>query len=274
MRHRARLFTSLVVLALAGCAANPPDCPEVTVNPLEHASDYRFSLLEAVPRTNRSRQDSVAALFSEADCDQLEVQRVNGRNGSNVICTIKGRQAEAGTVLVGAHFDTYPGSPGVADNWTGVSVLVSMADHFTRYTPASSVSLVAFAGEELDLLGSRRFTADRARLPTVMINVDTLGLGPLQYERRSDKGLACIANRIGITRAPIMRDTTGDWEMFRRVGVPALALQSLQPSDRRLIHSPRDTIELIEPEVLAQSYQQVMTLVSHLANSEIRQAGR
>jgi Zn-dependent M28 family amino/carboxypeptidase len=55
-------------------------------------------------------------------------------------------------VLVGAHYDAVPGTPGADDNASGVAVLVAVA---RALGPRESVCYVAFNGEECGFVGSR-----------------------------------------------------------------------------------------------------------------------
>ncbi|HEU4352447.1 MAG TPA: M28 family peptidase [Burkholderiales bacterium] len=56
--------------------------------------------------------------------------------------TVRNIEAGAGDIVVGAHYDTVPGSPGANDNASGVAVLIELA---AMKVP---VRLVAFANEE------------------------------------------------------------------------------------------------------------------------------
>ncbi|HET9351392.1 MAG TPA: M28 family peptidase [Burkholderiales bacterium] len=56
--------------------------------------------------------------------------------------TVRNIEAGAGDIVVGAHYDTVPGSPGADDNASGIAVLIELA---AMKVP---VRLVAFANEE------------------------------------------------------------------------------------------------------------------------------
>ena len=51
-------------------------------------------------------------------------------------------------LLVGAHYDTVPGSPGADDNATGVAALLALAGELPRRRPAPRLRLAAFVNEE------------------------------------------------------------------------------------------------------------------------------
>jgi aminopeptidase YwaD len=100
-----------------------------------------------------------------------------GRGYQNLILDIAGRQ-DRGVVLVGAHFDTVPGSPGADDNGTGLAVLLELARTFSSAPALSPIRLVAFDLEEDDQSGSRAYAHElrRRREPLrLMISLEMLG---------------------------------------------------------------------------------------------------
>ncbi len=81
-------------------------------------------------------------------------------------------------ILIGAHYDTVPGSPGADDNATGVSVLLELAKFFTQEPPRLPVRLVAFDLEEYGLLGSKAYShllsKEKQKL-RLMLSLEMLG---------------------------------------------------------------------------------------------------
>jgi len=102
----------------------------------------------------------------------------------NVLGTIKGKGKK--WVIVGAHYDHLGRMgpdvlfPGANDNASGVAMLLSLADHFSKFKPKHNLLFAAFAGEEAGLVGSDWCAVDRPiNLPDVkmMLNLDILGTG-------------------------------------------------------------------------------------------------
>lgn len=60
-------------------------------------------------------------------------------------------------VLVGAHYDSVPGSPGADDNASAVATLLGCAEAIARHVPQTPVCFVAFNGEEDGMVGSHDF---------------------------------------------------------------------------------------------------------------------
>ncbi|MDA0269166.1 MAG: M28 family peptidase, partial [Cyanobacteria bacterium] len=67
------------------------------------------------------------------------------------------RQQQAAPLLVGAHYDAVPGTPGADDNASGVAVLLELARYASEHPPIRPIWCVAFDMEEYGLLGSRAY---------------------------------------------------------------------------------------------------------------------
>jgi Zn-dependent M28 family amino/carboxypeptidase len=81
-------------------------------------------------------------------------------------------------ILIGAHYDAVPGTPGADDNATGVAVLLELAKAFAAAPARHPVQLVAFDMEEYGMLGSAQYAADlqQQQQPLrLMISLEMLG---------------------------------------------------------------------------------------------------
>ena len=81
------------------------------------------------------------------------------------------------TILIGAHYDTVPGSPGADDNATGVAVLLEMARAFHKAPARHPIRLVAFDFEETtyDRAGSTHYARSLNEPLRLMISLEMLG---------------------------------------------------------------------------------------------------
>ncbi|AFZ29141.1 peptidase M28 [Gloeocapsa sp. PCC 7428] len=77
---------------------------------------------------------------------------VRGKTHQNLILNLPGKQ-QGFPILVGAHYDAVPGTPGADDNATGVAVLLELARIFASNPAKHPLRLVAFDLEEYGLLG-------------------------------------------------------------------------------------------------------------------------
>lgn len=81
-------------------------------------------------------------------------------------------------ILIGAHYDAVPGTPGADDNASGVAVLLELAAVFASTPLKYPVRLVAFDLEEYGLLGSTAYAQqlqqDKQKL-RLMLSLEMLG---------------------------------------------------------------------------------------------------
>lgn len=84
----------------------------------------------------------------------------------------------AAPIIVGAHYDTVPGTPGADDNASGLAVLLELARYCATQSLSRPVWFVAFDLEEYGLLGSRAY-AESLRLNGqavhLMLSLEMLG---------------------------------------------------------------------------------------------------
>ena len=81
-------------------------------------------------------------------------------------------------ILIGAHYDAVPGSPGADDNGTGVAVLLELAREFASQPLNYPVRIVAFDMEEYGLLGSEQYAEDlkqKGESLRLMLSLEMLG---------------------------------------------------------------------------------------------------
>ncbi|MEQ1734343.1 MAG: M28 family peptidase, partial [Bacteroidia bacterium] len=103
----------------------------------------------------------------------------------NIVAKIEGENNDS-AILISAHYDhlgrmgkvTY--FPGANDNASGVAMLLSLANYYQNHKPKHTMYFVAFAGEEIGLLGSRYFVQNPIiNLQSIkqVINIDMCGTG-------------------------------------------------------------------------------------------------
>jgi Zn-dependent M28 family amino/carboxypeptidase len=96
------------------------------------------------------------------------VTRFQGRY-RNIVATPPARPSDV-TVLVGAHYDSVPGTPGADDNASGVAALLECARLTASLETHAGIAFVAFNREEDGLLGSADFVDNF--LPHSSLNLD------------------------------------------------------------------------------------------------------
>ncbi|MCU0546144.1 MAG: M28 family peptidase [Oscillatoriaceae cyanobacterium Prado104] len=97
--------------------------------------------------------------------------------GTNILAEKTGTDSKAGTILVGAHYDSVLKSPGADDNATGVAAVLEVARLLGSRTAPRTLQVAFFDREEIGLLGSLAFTASPEQLKDLQgaIVLDMLG---------------------------------------------------------------------------------------------------
>ncbi len=159
----------------------------------DSAAEYlarRFAEAGLQPSRNGWFQEFTIA----ADAPGARSAALVSRRGRNVIGILPGRDPELRreAVIVGAHYDHLGGGEigslnpdssgkihnGADDNASGAAALIQIARTLAASPPARTTVFIAFAGEELGLLGSAHYVKDPlyALDRTVgMINLDMVG---------------------------------------------------------------------------------------------------
>ena len=120
---------------------------------------------------------------------------ISGGDVENVIGVLPGRDRTAPALALMAHYDSVQGSPGAADDITGVaSVLEIVRAIKTGGVPARDVMVVITDGEEAGLLGATAFFADHPLAGHVgfIMNLETRGGGgrAAMFETGANNGAA------------------------------------------------------------------------------------
>lgn len=94
---------------------------------------------------------------------------LQGVRGINLIGTRPGNDPAAGTLLVGAHYDSVQGSPGADDNASAIAAALEIARMFAHIPTPTTLKIVFFDREEqqsvgVGLLGSTAFVSEAANL--------------------------------------------------------------------------------------------------------------
>jgi len=126
---------------------------------------------------------AAAYIESELEAQGYHVESqeftVQGKLCRNLIASRNGSDDANGEVVIGAHYDTNPGTPGADDNASGVAVLLELAAMAAGRPVKSTVRFVAFANEEAPWFG-------------------TPSMGSLIYARRAREQQAQIEGMISL----------------------------------------------------------------------------
>lgn len=155
-------------------------------------------------------------------------------------------------ILIGAHYDAVPGTPGADDNATGVAVLLELAREFAAKPLRYPVQLVAFDLEEYGMLGSSQYATylqQKQQPLRLMLSLEMLGYcdstpGSQHYPPGLKYFYPNCGNFIAlIGNLPTIPDLIRLSRSIRKVGTPSQWLpvpnQGLMvPQTRLSDHSP------------------------------------
>ncbi|NEN89486.1 MAG: M20/M25/M40 family metallo-hydrolase [Okeania sp. SIO3H1] len=113
---------------------------------------------------------------------EIDEFKITGKTHQNLVLNLpsinNSKKQNLAPILIGAHYDAVPGTPGADDNATGVAVLLELAREFSSQPLKYPVSLVAFDMEEYGLLGSQHYAEklqQKQQQLRLMISLEMLG---------------------------------------------------------------------------------------------------
>ncbi|NHC43987.1 M28 family metallopeptidase [Motilibacter aurantiacus] len=186
----------------------------------------------------------------------------------NLVATRDGLDPEQPHVVVGAHLDTVPQSPGAEDNASGVAVLLELARLAAAVAPQVPVMFVVYGAEEPRGPGdSRHHYGSRVQVARMsgaerdavqaMLALDRVGVGSVVPV--CDGGLAggvvarqllAAAERAGVPTTSCGQNRSSDHWSFEKAGIPAGRLGSTSWAG---YHSAADTTRYVRAAQLGRS---------------------
>ncbi len=267
--------------ALAACGVAPqdlpdagddgaPDAPPACTRPaldapwLQDLLTGSVAQLAAAPRATTTERDAARTyLAGQLTAIGWTPQLGSYPSGANVFATIPATATTAvgKELIVGAHFDTVPSSPGANDNASGVAVVLAVA-RYLREVPCRTapVTVVLFDEEEVGLFGSRAFAQQRdpanVRAVHTIDQVAWDGDGDRRFELEvPTPALAQAYRDAAVVVGALVTTTTTqgtDHEAFRDRGFAAIGLTEEyvggDTSPHR--HQPTDTAATVDTAYL------------------------
>jgi aminopeptidase YwaD len=181
-----------------------------------------------------------------------------------------------GRVVLSAHIDAKPTTPGALDNAGGVTTLLLLADLLRDYAGDPGVEIFIVNGEdhysaagELDYL-----KRNEGKLGEIGLNINLDGVGYRQgstaYSLYGVPGEMAIQIRQSFAAHPGLVEGEpwyqGDHTMFFQNQVPAMAITSgeMAPLWAEIAHTAEDLPELIDPARLARLARALQVLLPAL----------
>ena len=230
-----------------------------------------------IPAVSISRGDGrdLLDLIEEGEAQAQVTVKSETRPSRNVIAEMPESADIGRSVVLGAHYDTVPDSPGANDNSSGIATIMTIAKQVAGNSYPFAVRFVLFGSEEIGLFGSRHYVdalgAEGIDSTIAMLNFDTVGAGS-KLGVLGSPDLIGEAMRLGERFGPnLVRITTlppnvsSDHAPFQDAGIPVIFLMS---DDSSRIHTPEDKLQWVEPNLLGWSAEIGIGLLDWLSSSE------
>ncbi len=203
-------------------------------------------------------------------------------------------------IVVGAHYDVFPGSPGANDNASGVAVALELVHRLAALDWRSGIDVCFFDQEEVDQVGSaqyvKRFVGPAGFV--TMIDIDVMGRGDELYvgprnEHDGPPVLKAFRAAAAANGTPIVEGweyPPSDFLSFMNADLPAVGMAIVPRGDGErlsafvqnqgitdpndaptilsIIHTPADRSVLVEPDALKRAFDILSSVLRTLDRSE------
>ncbi|MCY4474822.1 MAG: M28 family metallopeptidase [Chloroflexi bacterium] len=190
----------------------------------------------------------------------------------NVIAELNNEIADDPVVVIGAHYDTTPWSPGANDNGSGMAAALIVAEELADDELPFDLRFVFFGSEETGLHGSNHYAGELLQTEVdrilAMVNLDVVATGELEVF--GDETLTGYANSVAeeygvdLALGEPFEWGASDYVGFDERGVPFIMFFA---DELDYINHPSDTVEHVDAEPLGGTVLTVLGLVDRLADS-------
>lgn len=201
---------------------------------------------------------------------------------SNIVGRVPGERQSA--ILLMAHYDSMPATPGAADDGAGVAVLLEIARIVRQRAPPRNTILFVFTdGEEAMSLGAAAFFAEHpsAQHVRVVLNLEATGTsGPsFLFQTGANGGVALRAFQQSAKYpstlswgAEYLRYASlgSDFELAQRAGRSGLNFAFV--GDRHHYHTPLDSMAALSRRSVQHHGENVLPVLTALADAGLEHA--
>jgi Zn-dependent M28 family amino/carboxypeptidase len=224
------------------------------------------------PCKNSDRLAAVEKLFRSMGAADADIAIVEKKGTRNLIVTKPG--TEAGTIIVGAHYDKVRDGCGAIDNWSGIVVIAHLYQTMRQIPNKKTLKFIAFDREEEGLVGSSVFVSEIPKAERLsicsMVNLDSFGFAtPQVMDNASTPTMTKAAKelwkkqQIDIADASIP-NADADSGSFVRAGIPAITFHGLSNNWQKYLHSDNDKLSNVNPTSVYMGYRYVLPFIAQL----------
>ena len=224
-----------------------------------------------------------AYLVEEVRAAGAPIEPQAGRIGpnrlTNLLVHLPGT-ASTGTVLVIAHYDTVPQSPGAGDDSCGVVALLETVRVLAAKPRRNDVVVLFTDGEERGLLGAKLFAREHPLMQdvAVVLNFEAIGNAGPVYMFETGPGSGALVRLLGETVPYPLGNSLAsviygwmpnntDFSVFRDRGIPGLNFAIAGASG--YYHSPADTPRAFDAASLAHIGDTAVRMSERLAEVDL-----
>jgi hypothetical protein len=192
----------------------------------------------------------------------------------NIVGRVRGTNGDRSILLL-AHYDSAPNSPGASDDGSGVVTLLETARALkSGATPKDDVLFLFTDGEEVGLLGAEAFVAEHPAAKNVgpVFNFEARGAGgPVVMFETSDNNGGLIREFARAARNPIANSLSyeiykrlpndTDLTVFKRAGYEGLNFAYIDRLNR--YHTAADSVENIDERSVQAQGSYALALATH-----------
>jgi len=297
-------YAALAVLALAVAAAwwalrlsGPPEVLPTTAPAGEFSADRAFDVVEMLaqrPRPLGTTAHAEAAAYLTAELERLGLEvapqttvavsahgrQVVAAEVHNVVGRLRGT-ADGGAVMLMAHYDSRPNTPGAGDDAAGVAAIVETLRILAAGQPLRNDLIVLFSdAEEIGLLGAQAFADEHEWMPdvAVVLNFEGRGnAGPAMMFETGPGSAALVRAMAAVAPVPLgsslmnevyqrMPNDT-DFTVFKERGVAGLNFAFLR--QLTAYHSPLDTVAALDRGSLQHHGSNALALARRLGEADL-----
>lgn len=285
----AALLIFLLSLYLSVLSFNPPE-PKPAAAPLDEFSSGRaMRHLQFIAREphpigsdfHASVRDYIFEYLRSLNVDvEILKAQVWSKTVHNIIVKIKGT-GSGKAVLIMAHYDSVPGSPGASDDGAAVAAMMEIARILsTRLKLKNDVLLLFTDGEETGLLGARAFVKEYPRLRDIglVFNFEARGCrGHVLMFETSEKNGWIIKEFAGtapfvftnslLRRIYKMFPLHGDFAIFRNKELAGFDFAYIHGS--HAYHRYLDNLDSLDEASMQNHGKIMLALLKHFGNIDL-----
>ncbi len=266
------LETKQPAAIIAGTTFNPEVAGALYPYPLFEDGDFD---IPSVFTTDKEGQKIAEFAGMKAFLDS-RCQRMSS-HACNVIGHINPKAPRR--IVLSAHIDAKPGTPGALDNASGVVTLLILADMLKDYRGNIGIEILLFNGEDYyNSIGEIQYLHQaKDRFPEILLNInlDLLGFidGKTAYSfYELPEHLSKLVGQSFSNQDHLMPGEPwyqGDHMVFVMNQVPALALvgEKMEQNLRELVHTPEDTLDKVDPHKLVEIASSLDYLIREIART-------